>query len=1144
MKKNILYIATMAITMAACNNDDMPFDGSQGQQRTPARVQVTTVDNPQARSIITATGFADGECIGIGVTDVSGGNYEDMDYSNVPYTSSGTGNSQTWTADEPVMLSMEPANIYAYYPYSNQITDIKKIPVSTETQTDWLYALPATALNAQQADATLVMRHAMAAVRVSIVKGTYEGTAQWTETTMNSDGAATSATLDAMTGELSDSKNAGASITATQDDLTLSTTDASSCYLLAVPTGSAAALDITVTVDGKQYTTRTEEVTLQQGKIHTVTLTLNKYDLVVNKVSVTPWNDTVQQDTTVDLGYQLHIGGNTDGIAFSTSVTDGKAVITCVPIDRSNIIAWPTLEGEGTMKINDDFTTGKLTVAVSDLKADATLSFNGLDNNVILAIHQTTADNQAVRIVGDGYSLNNVRWIGIDGDNAAIGATYTFPKAGTHYVRMALVPGVKTWKVLFKNCKHLVDLDVSNYDFSEVTNIHDTFLGCTALKRLDTSSWQTSQLTDVGAAFYNCTALEEIVGIEDWDMSNVTCMHALFKECKSIKRLDLSKWDTSNWTGIEGSEKPGINDMFLSCEALEYLDVSTWDVSKVLNFARTFYNCKSLTTLDVSNWNTQSAQGSMAEMFRKCNKIKTLNVSNFKTDNVTNMSYMFEECYELEQIYGLDNFNTSNVTSMSAMFNCCRNLTELNVSNFNTANVTNMQSMFDNCYAVKTLDVSHFNTSKVTNMACMFRYCKALDGLNVSDWDVSKVLNSGRMFLECNVLTTLDVENWKFPLNEHTEYMFNGCGLLEKLDVSNWLTGQVKNMYFMFNGCKSLNTIDVSGWDTSNVTDMGGMFSYGCAVTELDCSGWNTSNVTNMSNMFRDATKLTKLNVSGWNTSKVTNIMEMFRNTAIEELDLSHFDVSNVETGHFLFLGSGKLKKLNVDGWKFTKLKRFSNMFESCISLAELNIKDWDTLAATDMGNMFHNCSSLTSLDLSSFDTSNVTCMGLMFSGCSKLTSLDISSFDTSNVTDMKEMFSVCGALPTFTFKNFDTTKVTTMKAMFYHCRCLSDDVLNSLKFNMASCSDISWMFYNAYGIQNYNLSNWNIQPGTNMANMFNGTAGIKTITFKDNLEGCNVTDIFKGQTGQVTLSYNSAYNYSNIIAQLPTTWTAVPVNY
>jgi surface protein len=74
-------------------------------------------------------------------------------------------------------------------------------------------------------------------------------------------------------------------------------------------------------------------------------------------------------------------------------------------------------------------------------------------------------------------------------------------------------------------------------------------------------------------------------------------------------------------------------------------------------------------------------------------------------------------------------FDTSQYTDMSFMFDNCRNLQI--VPQFDTSNVTNMDYMFRNCTSLA--NIPYFNTSNVTSMLDMFnRYYYSVGGTGVA----------------------------------------------------------------------------------------------------------------------------------------------------------------------------------------------------------------------------------------------------------------------------------------------------------------------------------------------------------------------------------------------------------------------------
>ncbi len=157
--------------------------------------------------------------------------------------------------------------------------------------------------------------------------------------------------------------------------------------------------------------------------------------------------------------------------------------------------------------------------------------------------------------------------------------------------------------------------------------------------------------------FANMTSLTEIEGLENLNTSGTVLMLNMFQNCKSLKSLDLSTFDTS--------ECIDFSFMFKGCENLEELNVSSFNTSKATD---------------------------MRCMFSECQNLKSLDLSSFDTGKVTTMSNMFYQCQSLTSL-DLSSFNTSNVTTMRLMFSNCSNLTSVDVYTFSTEKWTSRTSL-------------------------------------------------------------------------------------------------------------------------------------------------------------------------------------------------------------------------------------------------------------------------------------------------------------------------------------------------------------------------------------------------------------------------------------------------------------------
>ena len=129
--------------------------------------------------------------------------------------------------------------------------------------------------------------------------------------------------------------------------------------------------------------------------------------------------------------------------------------------------------------------------------------------------------------------------------------------------------------------------------------------------------FDTSKVTNMSYMFGTASELTEIKGISELNTSNVTDMSYMFSNAYQLTSLDLSKWNTSKVTTMEGMF------LFEELDHLTSLNVSNWNTSQVVNMADMFYGISSLTNLDLSKWNTSSLIA-FGDMFDCCDK---LNVS-------------------------------------------------------------------------------------------------------------------------------------------------------------------------------------------------------------------------------------------------------------------------------------------------------------------------------------------------------------------------------------------------------------------------------------------------------------------------------------------------------------------------------------
>ena len=112
-------------------------------------------------------------------------------------------------------------------------------------------------------------------------------------------------------------------------------------------------------------------------------------------------------------------------------------------------------------------------------------------------------------------------------------------------------------------------LDMNNVDISNIKNLSNAFSSWNIVE-VDVSDWDISHVTNLSAMFGGCKYLRKVIGLENWDISNVKSMAFMFNNCRSL--IDIG--DISNWNITEDID---LKCMFQGCERLKTIgDITKW----------------------------------------------------------------------------------------------------------------------------------------------------------------------------------------------------------------------------------------------------------------------------------------------------------------------------------------------------------------------------------------------------------------------------------------------------------------------------------------------------------------------------------------------------------------------------------------
>lgn len=282
---------------------------------------------------------------------------------------------------------------------------------------------------------------------------------------------------------------------------------------------------------------------------------------------------------------------------------------------------------------------------------------------------------------------------------------------------------------MFANCRALKEMDISKWNVSKVKDMFCMFSNCYNLTTTyDLNNWDVRNVINMSYMFQSCPILEKM-NISGWNMEHLKRINNIFDNCCGMLSIDI--------TDIKFPKLKSLGAMFYRCNKLnEITGHESLDTSNIVNMYSMFSGCKSLERLDLSKWNMDNIE-TIDFFLSDCENLKTIgDTSNWKLEKVEDVQYMFANCKKLTQL-NLSNTRLKNISTFSYMFERCKSLTDIgNISQWDTSKTTDMYSMFDGCVKLKHLDIENWDVRRVTDFCNMFKDCKNLS-TDIRKWKIS-----------------------------------------------------------------------------------------------------------------------------------------------------------------------------------------------------------------------------------------------------------------------------------------------------------------------------------------------------------------------------------------------------------------------
>ena len=176
--------------------------------------------------------------------------------------------------------------------------------------------------------------------------------------------------------------------------------------------------------------------------------------------------------------------------------------------------------------------------------------------------------------------------------------------------------------------------------------------------------------------------------------------------------------------------------------------------------------------------------------------------------------------------------------------------------------------------------------------------------------------------------------------------------------------------------------------------------------------------------------KIAPTNMAGW-------FWQMNQLTENDFLHLDNIDTTKCKTLFYTFCGDKKLTKIDLTCWDLPNLENAGNTFNGCSALTDVNISNWIIPKATYIPGIFANCTSLETIDISSFKINNPYTIGSLFDGCTNLKNVKLFDANPLSETQLAYIFRNCTSLEEVDLSNWNIKKPGTFREMFKGCSSL-----------------------------------------------------------------------------------------------------------
>ena len=416
--------------------------------------------------------------------------------------------------------------------------------------------------------------------------------------------------------------------------------------------------------------------------------------------------------------------------------------------------------------------------------------------------------------------------------------------------------------------------DPNSFAYSAATTTLDMFASCTALKSVN-MQLSLDDLFEATGMFYDCTSMTEFEN--SWTMSNGAFEWAegMFRQCRSLKYVDLSTWNPVNLQGI--------HHMFNEANSMEVADLSNWYIPNVI-----YSDCFHWGSPRLNIYMDYVPYSSILTFVEKVNSITPCEGGAVYYVPPGDYDATAEDTiYTTARAKGWATTDPNyNVFAVSVSAGYTMNLlssrrgdtTDIGVTDWGDGTIdTAVSHTYTNAgnYIIKSKlgvhETSWYNGNHEERMSHVIAWHQL--NKNMTDYDY--------MFAYSNA-AKYETTRWTKPSNSGTTlsdmFSYQKNSSLIELDLTGFVNSNVTNAQYIVSNSEQIQTLICNDWDLASLSYspiLGGP----SACTKLEVKNWqNVNNIANqsLSQTFAWFESIEEIDMSTWSdVSQITNFNSM-----------------------------------------------------------------------------------------------------------------------------------------------------------------------------------------------------------------------------------------------------------------------------